>query len=82
MQKEHRLSFCINLEVVILEVEIQLSFFGRIHDTIDCFRDLLTFSYILFFQNIKWVYPYIIRDRIEVGKGRLLLKTTVLQKET
>ena len=44
MQKEHRPSFCINLEVVILEVEIQRSFFGRIHETIDCFRDLLTFS--------------------------------------
>ena len=43
MQKEDRLSFCINLEVVILEVEIQSSFFGRIHDSIDCFRDLLTF---------------------------------------
>ena len=44
LQNEHRLSFCINLEVVILEVEIQRSFFGRIHDNIDCFRDLLTFS--------------------------------------
>ena len=44
LQKEHRLSFCINLEVVILEVEIQRSFFGRIHDTIDYFRDLLTFN--------------------------------------
>ena len=44
MQKEDRLSFCINLEVVILEVKIQRSFFGRIHDTIDCFRDLLTFN--------------------------------------
>ena len=48
MQKEHRLSFCINLEVVILEVEIQHSFFGRIHDTIDCFQDLLTFRTLLF----------------------------------
>ena len=44
MQKEHRLSFCINLEVVILEVEIQRSFFGRIQDSIICFRDCLTFS--------------------------------------
>ena len=41
---KRRYSFCINLEVVILEVEIQRSFFGRIHDTIDCFRDLLTFT--------------------------------------
>ena len=48
MQNEHRLSFCINLEVVIVEVEIQRSFFGRIHDTIDCFRDLLTFRNIKF----------------------------------
>ena len=44
LQKEHRLSFCINLEIVTLEVKIQRSFFGRIHDTIDCFRDLLTFN--------------------------------------
>ena len=43
LQKEHILSFCINIEVVILKEQIQRSFFGRIHDTIDCFRDLLTF---------------------------------------
>ena len=45
LQKEDRLSFCINLKVAILEVAIQRSYFGRIHDTIYCFRDLLTFRY-------------------------------------
>ena len=39
LQKEDRLSFCINLEVVNLEVEIQRSFFGRSYGSTILFRD-------------------------------------------
>ena len=39
LQKEDRLSFCINLEVVNLEVEIKRLFFGRSYDSTILFRD-------------------------------------------
>ena len=37
--QEDRLSFCINLEVVNLEVEIQRLFFGRSYGSTILFRD-------------------------------------------
>ena len=43
MQKEHRLSFCINLEVVIFQDSEFGLFFGRSFETIICFQNLLTF---------------------------------------
>ena len=79
--------FCTYLEVVILEVEIQRSFFGRIQDTINCFRDLLTFRIqigkkILGFRNMQeklekkaicnvWYFFY-------HGNGFLLAKTVAV----
>ena len=36
-----------------LEVEIQCSFFGRIHDIIDCFRDLLIFKILNWKLEVK-----------------------------
>ena len=44
LQKEDRLSFCINLEVVIFQDSEFGLFFGRSFETIICFRNLLTFN--------------------------------------
>ena len=57
MQKEDRLYFCINLEVVNLEVEIQRLFFGRNYGLTILFRDKLTF--IKVFLNFR---GFVIRD--------------------
>jgi len=43
LQKEHRLSFCINLEVVIFQDSEFGLFFGRGFETIICFRNSLNF---------------------------------------
>ena len=44
MQKEHRFSFCINLEGVIFQDNEFGLFSGRSFETMICFRNLLTFN--------------------------------------
>ena len=73
LQKEDRLSFCINLEVVIFQDSEVGLFFGRSFETIICFRNLLTFSYsilivLLSFGCNQELYLYVSRSsRIQIS---------------